>query len=102
MPELPEIENLAQQMASQLKAKRITGLEVTQPKCLNVPVKKFRRIVGKTFEETNARGKWLFINLHPDDNLLLNLGMGGDLLYHKNSNTIPTKYQLRLTFGDKT
>ena len=102
MPELPEIENLAQQMVTQLKGKRITELEVTQPKCLNVPVKKFRRIVGKTLKETNARGKWLFTNLHPDDNLLLNLGMGGDLLYHKNSNTVPKKYQLRLTFGDKT
>jgi formamidopyrimidine-DNA glycosylase len=76
MPELPEIENLAQQMVGQLKGKQITGLEVTQPKCLNMPVKKFRRIIGKTFKTTNARGKWLFTNLHPDDNLLLNLGRG--------------------------
>jgi formamidopyrimidine-DNA glycosylase len=102
MPELPEVENLAQQMVGQLKGKRIKGLEVTQPKCLNMPLKKFRRIVGKTVKETNARGKWLFTNLHPDDNLLLNLGMGGDLLYHESNNTVPKKYQLRLTFDDKT
>jgi formamidopyrimidine-DNA glycosylase len=102
MPELPEIENLAHQMLRQLKGKRIIGLDVTQPRCLNVPVKKFRRIVGKTVEGTSARGKWLFMNLHPDDNLLLNLGMGGDLLYHRSNNTLPKKYQLRLTFHDKS
>jgi formamidopyrimidine-DNA glycosylase len=82
MPELPEIANLARQMTKQLKGKRVTGLDLTQPKCLNMSVKKFRRIVGKTVEETNAHGKWLFTELRPNDNLLLNLGMGGDLFYH--------------------
>jgi len=102
MPELPEIANLARQMTKQLKGKRITGLDLTQPKCLNVSVKKFRRIVGKTVQETSAHGKWLFTELRRDDNLLLNLGMGGDLLYHKNDTTLPKKYQLRLTFADET
>jgi formamidopyrimidine-DNA glycosylase len=102
MPELPEIVNLAQQMRRQLKGNRIIELDVTQPKCLNVPVKKFRRIVGKTVEGTRARGKWLFMNLYPDDNLLLNLGMGGDLLYHRKKSTLPKKYQLRLTFHDRS
>ncbi len=102
MPELPEIANLAQQMMEQLKGKRIAQLHLTQPRCLNMPVKKFRRIVGKTVKETNARGKWLFTDLDPDDNLLLNLGMGGDLLYHEDNTTLPKKYQLRLTFDDQT
>jgi formamidopyrimidine-DNA glycosylase len=102
MPELPEIANLAHQMVEQLKGKRIAELDVTQPRCLNMPVKKFRRIVGKTVKETDARGKWLFTSLHPDDNLLLNLGMGGDLLYHENDTTLPKKRQLRVTFDDKT
>jgi len=60
MPELPEIANLARQMTKQLKGKRITGLDLTQPKCLNMPAKKFRRIMGKTAQETSAHGKWLF------------------------------------------
>jgi len=102
MPELPEIANLARQMRKQLKGKRIINLDVTQPKCLNVPLKKFRRALHKTVEETDARGKWLFTALNPDDNLLLNLGMGGDLRYHRNEATLPKKYQLRLTFHDKT
>ncbi|MGA2237782.1 MAG: DNA-formamidopyrimidine glycosylase family protein [Candidatus Bathyarchaeia archaeon] len=102
MPELPEITNLSMQMTEQLNGKRITDLDVTQPRCINMSVKKFQRIGTKTVRETKARGKWLFTNLDPDDNLLLNLGMGGDLLYHENNTTLPKKYQLRLTFDDKT
>jgi len=52
--------------------------------------------------ETSAHGKWLFTRLDPNDNLLLNLGMGGDLRYHRNEVTLPKKYQLRLTFHDET
>lgn len=102
MPELPEIANLAQQMTRQLKGKRIVNVDLTQPKCLNLPAKRFQRIVGKTIKETSARGKWLLTKVSPDDILLLNLGMGGDLIYHKNSATIPQKYQLRITFQDET
>ncbi len=36
MPELPEIFNLAKQMNSELRGKLITGVEVRQPKCLNI------------------------------------------------------------------
>jgi formamidopyrimidine-DNA glycosylase len=102
MPELPEIVNLAKQMTKQLKNKRIADVDITQPKCLNVPARKFRRIRGKTINETRAKGKWLFTSLHPNDSLLLNLGMGGDLIYHKNEASIPQKYQLRLTFTDES
>jgi len=103
MPELPEIVNLARQMTKELQGKRIAGIELTQPKCLNIPPERFRRrIVGKRIGETRARGKWLFTELNPSGHLLLNLGMGGDLRYHKRASTIPEKYQLRLTFADHT
>jgi len=102
LPELPEIANLARQMTKQLRGKRISDLDVAQPRCLNMSVKKFRRIAGKRVEETSVHGKWLFTRLRPDDHLLLNLGMAGDLLYHKSDTTLPKKYQLRLTFKDKT
>jgi formamidopyrimidine-DNA glycosylase len=32
----------------------------------------------------------------------MNLGMGGDLRYHKTDSTLPKKHQLQLTFEDKT
>ena len=101
MPELPEIANLSKQMTKQLSGKRIADVHITQPKCLNLPAKRFRRVIGKRVNKTTARGKWLFTNLHPDI-LLLNLGMGGDLIYHKNEATIPQKYQLRISFKDES
>ena len=36
MPELPEITLLARQMNAELVGKTIAGVEVLQPKCLNV------------------------------------------------------------------
>ena len=101
MPELPEIANLAKQMTKQLSGKRIADVNVTQPKCLNISPRKFRRVIGKRINDTTAKGKWLFTNLHSDI-LLLNLGMGGDLIYHKNDATIPQKYQLRIAFKDES
>lgn len=103
MPELPEIANLARQMTRELQGKRVKDIELTQPKCLNMPPKRLRRrIIDKTMKETSVRGKWLFTKLNPSENLLLNLGMGGDLRYHKKLNTVPEKYQLQVTFVDRT
>jgi formamidopyrimidine-DNA glycosylase len=61
-----------------------------------------RRILRKTVGATRPHGKWLFTRLEPRENLLLNLGMGGDLRYHKNSDTLPEKRQLRITFNDES
>jgi formamidopyrimidine-DNA glycosylase len=103
MPELPEIVNLARQMTRTLEGKRISRIELAQPKCLNMRPDRFRRrILRKTVGATRAHGKWLFTRLEPRENLLLNLGMGGDLRYLKNSDTLPAKRQLRLTFNDGT
>jgi formamidopyrimidine-DNA glycosylase len=103
MPELPEIVNLARQMNAKLEGKRIGRVELAQPKCLNLPPERFRRrIIKKRIGSTRAYGKWLFIRLEPGENLLLNLGMGGDLRYHKSSKTIPKKCQFRVTFNDST
>jgi len=103
MPELPEVATLARQMTKELRGKRIARIELTQPKCLNMTAEKFRRrLVSKRMGETRARGKWLFTELNSSGNLLLNLGMGGDLRYHKKASTIPEKYQLRIMFADRT
>jgi formamidopyrimidine-DNA glycosylase len=101
MPELPEITVLARQMTKTLRGKRIADVDLTQPKCLNIPPEIFRRrAVGKSIGYTRARGKWLFTELKPSTNLLLNLGMGGDLRYHRSLGHVPEKYQLLLTFTD--
>ncbi len=102
MPELPEITVIADQMNRTLKGKRMTKEEVLQPKILNMPEEKFARMIkGKTVESVTSRGKWLFVKLRPAYLLLINLGMGAELLYFSPKKSDPEKkFQFRLTFSD--
>jgi len=105
MPELPEIYNLSRQLDQRLPGKRIEAIEVMQPKCLNLPVEDFRSaLVGATLEGAACRGKWILV--HSDRGkpstggwLLLNLGMGGELLLVP-AQDLPAKRRLVFAFQD--
>ncbi len=97
MPELPEIYNLAKQMDLELRGQTIRGVEVVQEKCLNMSVDQFTKlVVGRQIESVTSRGKWVFARLSDGAWLLLSLGMGGDALLHRDSESLPGKYQARL------
>ncbi len=103
MPELPEITVLSKQMAKEITGKQIHKIEVHQPKNLNIPPEQFvETTVGKTIGQICSRGKWLFIELKSNHYLLINLGMGADLLYFKPNSKLPEKYQFKLTFTDQS
>lgn len=103
MPELPEIYCISCQMDSELKGKKMLDVEVRQEKCLNMPVSDFRSFLfEKRIKAVISRGKWIFVKLVPDVYFLLNLGMGGNILYHKHGEPLPEKYQLKFTFEDST
>jgi len=103
MAELPELTILQEQMHSALAGRSIASVEITQPKCLNLPVKRAigalsrKRIVGVT-----RRGKWLCLKLDPEQYLLLNLGMGADLWHYRAGVPLPAKYQFRVELSDGT
>jgi len=101
MPELPEITVIAKQMNKELAGKRVFEVEARQPKSLNVPVPTFTKTVkGKTVKRVLAQGKWLFIELEPKHFLLVNLGMGAELIYFRPADKLPDNYHFRLTFSD--
>jgi formamidopyrimidine-DNA glycosylase len=101
MPELPEITVIAQQMNAELAGKRIKEIEVKQPKNLNLPVSEFvKKIKGKKVSSVSSKGKWLLIKLDPAYYLLMNLGMGAELLYFLPKQKLPEKYQFKLVFSD--
>jgi formamidopyrimidine-DNA glycosylase len=103
MPELPEITVISRQMEKEIAGKRIAEVEVKQPKNLNLPVSKFVITVkGKTVENVSSKGKWIFVKLKPDYHLLLNLGMGAELLYCPIGQALPGKYHFRAAFSDGT
>jgi formamidopyrimidine-DNA glycosylase len=101
MPEYPEIYLLARQMQDALVGKTISGIEVLQPACLNVPVETFTAgLVGARLLGVTQRGKWLFVET-AQGYLLLNLGMGGEILLTTRAQ-LPEKRRLIFDFADAT
>jgi formamidopyrimidine-DNA glycosylase len=101
--ELPELTILSQQMKGETVGRRISDVEVANPKCLNIPLQEFRKdIIGKTIKSVENRGKWLFIKLEKDLVLLLNTGMGADVIHFRSDDAMPEKYHIKLTLNDNS
>ena len=101
MPELPEIMSRAREMQRSIVGKTIKGIEVLQPKCLNVSAKKFKvSLTGARIRAVSSRGKWIFVDTTMGW-LFLNLGMGGELLLVKHK-ALPKKRRLVFEFTDGT
>lgn len=101
MPELPEVANLAREMDKELRGRRVADVDVVQPRCLNVPPEEFRRLlVDTTVNSVTSRGKWIFVDLEPGTTFLLNLGMGGEVLFHRKGDPLPANRQSAILFED--
>ena len=89
MPELPEITVLADQMNHKLVGKSFSGVEILQPKCLNLPPSIFtQRVVGQQVERIYPQGKWI-VTVTAEGYLLINLGMGGKCCCAGGATTCP-------------
>jgi len=101
--EFPELTILGRQMTKEIVGKRISQVEVANPKCLNMPFDQFKKsVLGKAIRSIESRGKWLFIKLSSDHVLLFNPGMGADIIHFKREAKLPEKYNIRFTLSDKT
>ncbi len=99
MPELPEIASRAKEIKLLLVGKKIRGVEVLQPRCLNIPPEEFSTyLINSTILDSTYRGKWLKVKISSGW-LLINLGMGGDLLLTDRAH-LPEKYRLIIDFSD--
>lgn len=102
MAELPEIIILSNQMQERIAGKTIEEAEVLQKKCLNCSLEKFlSSIKGKIIQRVSYSGKWFVIQLN-EGYLLINLGMGGDMVYFNSEKLTSSKYQFKFLFDDKT
>jgi len=103
MAELPEISKIAKQMNSTFKGKTISSLTVEQEKCINVPKDEFaKRITNSKISGAGYKGKWMMIHLDNNENILISVGMGGDILYFEDQSKIQDKYQIKVVFGDNS
>ena len=101
MAELPELIILAGQMDKELPSKEFQQGELRQEKSLNLTAEEFiQKTRGKNVIKVYNKGKWIFIQLSEDYHLLLNLGMGADILYHESGADLPEEYQCLFQFTD--
>lgn len=101
MPELPETATRAREMKNELVGKTIVGLDVLQPKSLNAPEETFiQSLSGAQLLDVTYRGKWIFVETSKGW-LLLNLGMGGEILLVTRAE-LPEKWRLVIDFEDDT
>lgn len=101
MPEYPEIRSLAAQMDKALAGKVLTGAEIANEKCLNLPPEEFlRRIEGRAILGANSRGKWAFLPLDDGSRLALNLNMGGNVVLYGPGDGPREKWRVVLRFSD--
>ncbi len=99
MPEIPEITNRAREMKSALTGKTFQGIQVLQPKSLNLPEEQFvHALTGAEILDVSNHGKWILVETDHGW-LLLNLGMGGEILL-VDRNQMPEKYRLAFDFND--
>jgi formamidopyrimidine-DNA glycosylase len=98
MPELPEIANRAAEMRAHLVGKTISGVEILQPKILNVNAESFAAdITGGAIVDVTSRGKWIFVETTAGW-LLINLGMGGEIRLVTRAN-LPEKWRFIVDFA---
>ena len=101
MPELPEIISRAHEMNLALPGKKISDIEVLQPKCLNLAPEDFINLLtDAVVEEVSSHGKWIQIRTSLGW-LLINLGMGGEILLTTRQK-MPAKFRLVFDFSDGT
>ncbi|MGQ0544144.1 MAG: bifunctional DNA-formamidopyrimidine glycosylase/DNA-(apurinic or apyrimidinic site) lyase [Betaproteobacteria bacterium] len=78
MPELPEVEVTRRGLAPQLAGRRISAVEVREPR-LRWPVPRaVRSLAGRTVRAVRRRGKYLLLDCG-DGHLIVHLGMSGSL-----------------------
>jgi formamidopyrimidine-DNA glycosylase len=101
--ELPELIVLSRQMDREISGKQISGVEVSNPKVLNIPLAQFKEsVVGKTVLSVESRGKWLLIRLNSNHTLLFNPGMGADIVHYGKGARLPEKYHVRFALDKGT
>ncbi|HVF33580.1 MAG TPA: bifunctional DNA-formamidopyrimidine glycosylase/DNA-(apurinic or apyrimidinic site) lyase [Acidimicrobiales bacterium] len=86
MPELPEVETIRRDLEKEVVGKRIKQVEVSGLRSIrrHTTKKQFTaRLEGRKVVGVDRRGKYLLVKLEGGDDLVIHLGMSGQLLWSK-------------------
>lgn len=99
MPELPEVETVRDGLERHVLGRTVRAVEVRRPysvrRHLAGPADLTGRLVGRTLVAAVRRGKYLWLPLgagdrHPDEAVLVHLGMSGQLLVRGSAQDVAT------------
>ncbi|MDH5450441.1 MAG: hypothetical protein OEX77_06000 [Candidatus Bathyarchaeota archaeon] len=106
--ELPEAKILVEQMNDELRGKRIKSCHLQDYErlqrigMLNRDLKVFDHLVNGKIESVISRGNVIRVKLNNGMNLILGPEYGGQILYHADEKTAPSKFHLKVIFSDDT
>ncbi len=82
MPELPEVETTCRGLRTLLRGRRITEVEVLEPRLRNPVSREFSsQLKGKNILDVERRGKYILILLEGERIWLSHLGMSGKMIF---------------------
>ena len=90
MPELPEVETIARDLAPLLRGRRIAAVRAARkPPVFDAQSLPAKTIVGRTISDVGRAGKFIVIELGDDLHLAVHLRMTGNLLYKASADAVP-------------
>ena len=103
MPELPDLQVIAEFLQREVSGAHIAGVEVLKPIVVRnlTGADLSARLVGQRIESVSRRGKFLLFSLSSGDWLVINPMLAGRLRYHRSGDKVPGKpfWVLHLTSG---
>lgn len=83
MPELPEVETIKNGLVPHITGLQFTGVKIYDARPIQkLKVEEFcNRLIGKTVEKLDRRGKYMIFRLSGGDNMVVHLRMTGALLW---------------------
>ncbi len=102
MPELPEVETLARDLAPRLVGRSMAAVQLRRSSVLRYPDPEAfaARLLGRRIEGVGRRGKYLLHRLEGGELLVLHLGMSGQWRWGLPSEPEPTHLHLVLDLDD--
>ena len=104
MPELPEVEQVKRTLSPHVVGKKIIAVDVRLPRLIQYPAADVfvDKLVGKTVEGIERKGKYLRLNLGRDLYLLIHLRLTGALLAVKKVASEPLYAKIKFALaGDE-
>lgn len=104
MPELPEVETIKESLKAKILFKKIKEADILCEKLIKYPEKPdfIKNIKDKKIKNLQRKGKFLILKLSHNYNLVVHLGMTGQLLYFNSHQSFDKHTHVLFNFEDSS